>query len=76
MAALIHVKTIAADVLTGTPAAHADYQVKLSQKLRPRFGHPHNLKVIGSNPIPANLRGVGKTLTSSADSGSIALFLV
>jgi hypothetical protein len=50
----------------GTPAAHDNKQAPLDQRVRPSLGHPHNLKVVGSNPTPATkLRRQVKDLVAS-----------
>ena len=50
----------------GTPAAHDEQFYFTQQYLSWHLSHPHNLKVIGSNPIPAtNFQkgpGLGRSL--------------
>jgi hypothetical protein len=47
----------AGTVGAGTPAAHDNKQALLDQCIRDPRGHPHNLKVVGSNSTPANQIG-------------------
>ena len=37
----------------GAPAAHGAQQLVVGQRVRLLESHPHNLKVVGSNPTPA-----------------------
>jgi hypothetical protein len=37
----------------GTLSAHGEWQALLRKQLRRHLSHPHNLKVVGSNPTPA-----------------------
>src|SRR2546421_9813264 len=50
---------------SGTPVAHDTQQVQLGQRVRSPYNHPHNLKVVGSNPIPATKKNpVDQSLTA------------
>jgi hypothetical protein len=60
----------------GTPRAHAANRRELNQCLKLGCGHPHNLKVVGSNPIrpysfwsAENVRFDAKRLTSNSFHG-------